>query len=141
MSQDGDSLKMDSAARAAWLYFIAGNTQEEIAAKMRISRPTAQRLVTAALSNHLVTFRFEHKIARCMELAEALRLEGKVLSDGINNRLTAVPIGNAGDRLVVGVAGGKRKVCAIHAALAGGLLTGLITDETTAESIVALKPE
>jgi DNA-binding transcriptional regulator LsrR (DeoR family) len=316
LAQDSDSQKMDIAARAAWLYFIGGNTQEEIAQKLRISRPTAQRLVTAALSNHLVTFRFEHGIARCMELSEVLRdrfnlaycdvvptdvenpdsiagmassaasflektlsastptvvaigtgrtlraavealhpMEGQhhtlvaltgnvgkdgsstqfdvivrlanltkarhfpiplpvfsetaaqrdlltslkfvqnthniarnadvtlcgvgqmtleapqyidgfltrdeldqqmalgsvgeiagwsydrngvVLGTGVNSRLTAVPIGPANGRLVVGVAGGERKVQAIYAALVGGLLTGLITDEATAERLQAL---
>lgn len=64
---------MESAARAAWLYFIAGNTQEEIAQKLRVSRPTAQRLVSFAQANRLVTFRFEHQVAVCMELSEQLR--------------------------------------------------------------------
>lgn len=316
LSQDNDSQKMDAAARAAWLYFIAGNTQDEIAKKLRISRPTAQRLVTAALSNHLVTFRFEHSIAQCMELSEKLRdrynlkycevvptdadapdatsgissatasliertlgsptpvvmavgtgrtlraaienlhpmdaaqhelvglvgnigmdgsstlfdvigrlallsgarhfpvalpvlLEseeqrnlltamrfvqgthamaaradvtivgvgqmdaqapqhidgfiseaelaeqislgavgeivgwsfdrnGQVLAGGINKRITAAPLRPCDERLVVGVAGGKRKVQALHAAIIGGLLSGLITDENTAELLLAL---
>ncbi len=73
MAQDPDNSKLEIAARAAWLYFIAGNTQEEIAQKLRVSRPTAQRLVTLALSHRLVTFRFEHKIAATMELSETLR--------------------------------------------------------------------
>lgn len=73
MAHESESSKLESAARAAWLYFIAGNTQEEIAQKLRISRPTAQRLVSLALANRLVTFRFEHRIAECMELSEAMR--------------------------------------------------------------------
>jgi DNA-binding transcriptional regulator LsrR (DeoR family) len=68
-----EKAKLESAARAAWLYFIAGNTQEEIAQKLRVSRPTAQRLVSFAQSNKLVTFRFEHRVAACMELSERLR--------------------------------------------------------------------
>ncbi|WP_426131830.1 sugar-binding transcriptional regulator [Pararhizobium sp. PWRC1-1] len=73
MAGDTENAKLETAARAAWLYFIAGNTQEEIAQKLRVSRPTAQRLVSLALSNRLVTFRFEHRIATTMELSEALR--------------------------------------------------------------------
>lgn len=72
MAADPDSSKLDIAARAAWLYFIAGNTQEEIALKLRVSRPTAQRLVSLALDRRLVTFRFEHKISSTMELSEKL---------------------------------------------------------------------
>lgn len=64
--------RLDEAARAGWLYFVAGNTQEEIARKLNVSRPTAQRLVSLALSERLITFRLDHPIAACMELAAAL---------------------------------------------------------------------
>ena len=37
--------KLDLATRAAWLYYVAGNTQNEIAEKLQVSRPVAQRLV------------------------------------------------------------------------------------------------
>jgi DNA-binding transcriptional regulator LsrR (DeoR family) len=67
-----DDQKSEIAARAAWLYFIAGNTQEEIATKLQVSRPTAQRLVSLALAQRMVTFRFEHQVSTCMELSEAL---------------------------------------------------------------------
>jgi DNA-binding transcriptional regulator LsrR (DeoR family) len=67
-----DSARLDDAARAGWLYFIAGNTQDEIARKLNMSRPTAQRLVSLALSERLITFRLDHPIAACMELAARL---------------------------------------------------------------------
>ena len=37
-----------------------------------VSRPTAQRLVSLALSERLITFRLDHPIAACMELAARL---------------------------------------------------------------------
>ncbi|MEO1298709.1 MAG: sugar-binding transcriptional regulator, partial [Cyanobacteria bacterium J06636_16] len=40
--------KLDLAARAAWLYYIAGDTQEAIATKLEVSRQAAQRLVALA---------------------------------------------------------------------------------------------
>ena len=49
--------RLDDAARAGWLYYIAGNTQDEIARKLNVSRPTAQRLVSLALTERLITFR------------------------------------------------------------------------------------
>ncbi len=64
--------RLDDAARAGWLYFIAGNTQDEIARKLKVSRPTAQRLVSLARTERLITFRLEHPIAACMELAKRL---------------------------------------------------------------------
>jgi DNA-binding transcriptional regulator LsrR (DeoR family) len=70
-----DSLqrKLDLAARAAWLYFIADNTQDEIAGKLNVSRQAAQRLVALAVSEKLIKFRLDHPISECMELGEALR--------------------------------------------------------------------
>ncbi len=64
--------RLDDAARAGWLYYVAGNTQDEIALKMGVSRQTAQRLVAMALSERLVKVRLDHPIGRCMDLAQAL---------------------------------------------------------------------
>src|ERR1700724_2492767 len=65
--------KLEVAVRAAWLYYVAGNTQHEIAQKLHISRPTAQRLVALAMERGLVKVRVNHKVASCLELAIALR--------------------------------------------------------------------
>lgn len=65
--------KLDLAAHAAWLYYIAGNTQEEVAAKLNVSRQAAQRLVALAVSEKLIKFRLDHPLRNCIELAEALR--------------------------------------------------------------------
>lgn len=70
---DPDKSRLDDAARAGWLYFIAGNTQDEIARKLHVSRATAQRLVSLALSERLITFRLDHPIAACMELEARLK--------------------------------------------------------------------
>ena len=69
---NNDKSRLDDAARAGWLYFIAGNTQDEIARKLKISRPAAQRLVSLALEKRLITFRLDHPIAACMELSKRL---------------------------------------------------------------------
>ena len=70
---DSDSTRLDDAARAGWLYYIAGNTQDEIARKLGVSRQTAQRLVSLAVSEKLIKVRLDHPIGRCIELAERLR--------------------------------------------------------------------
>jgi DNA-binding transcriptional regulator LsrR (DeoR family) len=64
--------KLDLAARAAWLYYIAGHTQDQIAASLEVSRPAAQRLVALAIAERLIKVRLDHPIAACMELAAAL---------------------------------------------------------------------
>jgi DNA-binding transcriptional regulator LsrR (DeoR family) len=69
---DSDRSRLDDAARAGWLYFIAGKTQDEIAKALTVSRPTAQRLVSLCLAERLITFRLAHPIAACMELAARL---------------------------------------------------------------------
>lgn len=73
MANDGENSRLDDAARAGWLYYIAGHTQDEIAKKLKVSRATAQRLVSLCLSERLITFRLEHPIAACMELAKRLK--------------------------------------------------------------------
>ena len=65
--------RLDDAARAGWLYYVAGNTQDEIARKLGVSRQSAQRLVSLAVSEKLVKVRLDHPIARCMELSNHLR--------------------------------------------------------------------
>src|SRR5204862_6502376 len=65
--------RLDEAARAGWLYFIAGHTQDEIARMLKVSRASAQRLVSLCLAERLITFRLEHPITACMELAARLR--------------------------------------------------------------------
>ncbi|HVZ01919.1 MAG TPA: sugar-binding transcriptional regulator [Dongiaceae bacterium] len=73
MASDNERSRLDDAARAGWLYYIAGNTQDEIARRLKVSRATAQRLVSLCLSERLITFRLEHPIAACMELAARLQ--------------------------------------------------------------------
>jgi DNA-binding transcriptional regulator LsrR (DeoR family) len=65
--------KLNLAARAAWLYYIAGNTQDEIAKKLNVSRQAAQRFVSLAVTEKLIRFRLDHPLAESMTLAEALR--------------------------------------------------------------------
>lgn len=70
---ENETARLDDAARAGWLYYVAGNTQDEIARKLGVSRQTAQRLVSLAMSERLIKVRLDHPIARCMELAAALK--------------------------------------------------------------------
>ncbi len=64
--------RLDQAARAAWLYYIAARTQDEIAAQLHVSRQTAQRLVARAVAEKLIKFRFDHPLGSCLAKAERL---------------------------------------------------------------------
>src|ERR1700747_3263224 len=74
MARNGDreESRLDDAARAGWLYYVAAHTQDEIAHKLGISRQSAQRLVSLAISKKLIKVRLDHPIASCMALAEVL---------------------------------------------------------------------
>lgn len=65
--------RLDQAARAAWLSYVGGRTQDEIASQLGVSRPGVQRLLALARQEGLVKVRVDHPIANCMALAEAIR--------------------------------------------------------------------
>lgn len=67
------SNRLDDAARAGWLYYVAGRTQDEIASVMGISRQSAQRLVSLAMAERLIKVRLDHPIAACLEMAARLK--------------------------------------------------------------------
>lgn len=67
-----EATRLDDAARAGWLYYVAGNTQDEIARKLGVSRQSAQRLVAMAVAERLIKVRLDHPIGRCMDLAARL---------------------------------------------------------------------
>ncbi|WGR63390.1 sugar-binding transcriptional regulator (plasmid) [Paracoccus ferrooxidans] len=65
--------KLEQAAKAAWLSYVAGKTQDEIAGIMGISRQTAQRLVAQAMAEGIVKIRIDHPFAHCMDIAAGLQ--------------------------------------------------------------------
>ena len=65
--------RLDLAARAAWLYYVGNKTQDEIAARLNISRQGAQRMVALARTAGLIKFRLDRRAAECAELSERLR--------------------------------------------------------------------
>ncbi|GAD57626.1 sugar-binding transcriptional regulator [Limimaricola cinnabarinus] len=93
-----ETTRLDDAARAGWLYYVAGNTQDEIAKKLGVSRQSAQRLVSLAVSEKLVKVRLDHPIARCMDLSGALaqRFKLKVIE--------VVPTDPTAPELLTGIA-------------------------------------
>jgi DNA-binding transcriptional regulator LsrR (DeoR family) len=97
-ASDNEKSRLDDAARAGWLYFIAGHTQDEIAKMLQVSRASAQRLVSLCLAERLITFRLEHPIAACMELASKLKDRFDL------NHCEVVPTDPASPNSTVGIA-------------------------------------
>lgn len=89
---DDAATPLDQAARAAWLYYVGGATQDQIAAEMGISRQRAQRLVAKAVAEGLIHVRLEHQVARCMELERAL-----VRKFGLKRARVALSLGRGAD--------------------------------------------
>lgn len=74
---DSDETSLDQAARAAWFYYIAGDTQDQVARKMGISRQRAQRLVSKAVAEGLIRVRLDHRMERCLAMeADLIRKYG-----------------------------------------------------------------
>ena len=69
---DKEANRLDNAARAGWLYYVAGHNQDEVAVKLGVSRQAAQRLVSLAINEKLIKFRLDHPLAHCMELSQKL---------------------------------------------------------------------
>lgn len=77
---NAENRRLDDAARAGWLYYVAGNTQDEIAKKLGISRQSAQRMVALSVSEKLIKVRLDHPIAKCMDLADKIASRFGLLS-------------------------------------------------------------
>jgi DNA-binding transcriptional regulator LsrR (DeoR family) len=93
---ESEKSRLDDAARAGWLYFIAGHTQDEIARMLQVSRASAQRLVSLCLAERLITFRLEHPIAACMELASRLKARFDLVHCEVVPTDPAAPLATAG---------------------------------------------
>ena len=88
--------RLEEAARAAWLNYVAKNTQDEVAQKLEVSRQSAQRLVALAVSEGLIKVRLDHPIAQCMELAQQLKDKFNLLDCEIVPSDPATPDSNHG---------------------------------------------
>ncbi|WP_336778088.1 sugar-binding transcriptional regulator [Pantoea sp. USHLN256] len=65
--------KQELAARAAWMYYVAGVTQQEIARALGLSRQVAQRLVSNAREMGMVSVKIEHPVTHCLQLAREVQ--------------------------------------------------------------------
>ncbi len=68
-----DESTQDLAARAGWMYYLGGMTQDQIAKALGTSRQRAQRLVAKAASDGLIRVRLDHPVAACLDLEQRLK--------------------------------------------------------------------
>ncbi|QRM56323.1 sugar-binding transcriptional regulator [Sinorhizobium sp. BG8] len=67
-------------------------------------------------------------------------LQGTPIETTLSDRTFTLSRDQLSERRIVAVAGGKVKLRALRAVLASGLLSGLITDEATAQALMAVSP-
>lgn len=84
--EESDRALLDLAARAAWMSFVGGLTQDQIAQELGISRQRAQRLVSRAWAEGLVRVRIDHPIAACQQLERDLRARFGLETAGVAPR-------------------------------------------------------
>jgi DNA-binding transcriptional regulator LsrR (DeoR family) len=89
--QQGD-WTTDMAIRAAWMSFVGGATQGEIATRLGISNAKVHRLIAHAQRTGLVRFQIAGRPADCLEIEAALITEW-----GLSSCLIAPDIGAGGD--------------------------------------------
>ncbi|NIY46011.1 sugar-binding transcriptional regulator [Cedecea colo] len=68
-----EDIRLDQKVRAAWMYYIAGQNQSEIAAQLGTSRPVVQRLIAAAKEEGIVSIGLNHPVAGCLNYAQMLK--------------------------------------------------------------------
>ena len=68
-----DDIRLDQKVRAAWMYYIAGQNQTEIANQLGTSRPVVQRLIAAAKEEGIVSIGLHHPVANCLDYAQLLK--------------------------------------------------------------------
>ena len=70
--QQSDAEQLDLATRAAWLSFIGGYTQGEVAKRLNVSPVKAHRLIQLAQQQGMVKIFIEGEPAHCVALEEQL---------------------------------------------------------------------
>ncbi|MBN9068020.1 MAG: sugar-binding transcriptional regulator [Rhizobiales bacterium] len=70
---DRDLAENDVMIRAAWLYYVAEKTQNEIATILGVSRVKAARLIADARTSGIVTIDIDHRLSAQSELEEQIR--------------------------------------------------------------------
>ena len=77
--------QLNLATKAAWLSYVGGYTQEQVAKRLNVSTAKANRLIAYAHAHNVVKIFIEGEIVECVELEE------KIMSAFKLNSCTVVP--------------------------------------------------
>lgn len=102
MSASDDSLEL--ATRAAWLSYIGGYTQTEVAKRLQVSTAKAHRLIALAREKHLVKIFIEGQPAACVEMEERIlnsfSLQGCIVAPDLGTDMNFESTGSAAARFI-----------------------------------------
>lgn len=87
----------DMAIRAAWMSFVGGATQGEIADRLGVSSAKVHRLIAHAQREGLVRFRVEGRPTDCLELEDEI-----ASAFGLSSCLIAPDLGTSGEQAAIG---------------------------------------
>lgn len=73
MMSDREQSEHDAMVRAAWLYYVADRTQNEIAAILGVSRVKVARLIADARASGVLTIDIDHRLSAMCAVEESLR--------------------------------------------------------------------
>mgnify|MGYP000037969227 CR=1 FL=1 len=100
--------QLDQATRAAWLSYIGGYTQAEVARRLQISSAKAHRLIALAHKHNLVKVFIEGEPANCVALEEAIlsrfNLRTCIVAPSVQNEADSSPLS---EFAAVGAAGAR----------------------------------
>ncbi len=88
---------MDELVRAAWLYYMAGHTQELTATILGVSRVKAARLLAEAREAGIVKISIEHRLSVTAEVEERLRCRFGLTFCRVTPPLLALTASTKGD--------------------------------------------
>ena len=129
MSEDDEHLRV----RVAWLYFMEGLTQADIAGKLGITRLRANRLLGEARASGLVNIQVNSRLTECVEL-ERLLVQETGLKDAV-----VVPTPTDPDQIAVALGRATAEYLARHLAEARVRGVGIGWGTTLRETIRHLR--
>ena len=132
MNVPANDVSEDLKTRVAWLYYMEGLTQDEVAGKVGINRSRVLRILSAARLDGTVQIRVTTKLSHCVELERALEqrwglTEAIVIPDPRDDTLI---------RSIIGAELGAY----ISRALAPNMTVGLGWGKTLSAAVPAIVP-
>ncbi|PSJ59606.1 DeoR family transcriptional regulator [Mesorhizobium ephedrae] len=134
-SRPGEAeLGADIKARVAWLYYMEGMTQDQIAQEVGLHRTRVLRMLSASRQDGTVQIRVTANLSRCVELERCLEAtygieraivipeprEAAQVSQTIGAVLGAYIADNLTDRMTIGLGWGRTLSCALPAIVNNG---------------------